>query len=94
MSWFGGLGDDRVGVLGPGERSAAVVPGGDEALAGGDEVGDGGEVPLRRAWRVIIKKKKDLDQVESRVRGRAEVQTHARTADQPGERTPGCLWVV
>jgi hypothetical protein len=40
----GGLGDDGVGVLGPGERCAAVVPGVDEPLNGGDEVGDGGKV--------------------------------------------------
>ena len=40
----GGLGDDRVGVLNSGEGPAAVVLGGDEALDGGDGVGDGREI--------------------------------------------------
>jgi hypothetical protein len=36
---------------------AAVVPGVDEALDGGDEVGHGGKLPRRSAWRVRIEKK-------------------------------------
>jgi hypothetical protein len=55
----GGLGDDGVGVLSPGEWSAAVVPGVDEPLDGGDEVGDGGKMPRRRAGRVRIEKNAD-----------------------------------
>src|SRR3712207_559509 len=42
--WSGGLGDDGLGVLGLGERPAAVASGNDESLQGGDEVGDGREV--------------------------------------------------
>jgi hypothetical protein len=38
------------------EGPAAVVPGVDEPLDGGDEVGDGGKLPRRSAWRVMIEK--------------------------------------
>jgi hypothetical protein len=37
------LGEDLVGVLGPGERPRVVVPGIDEGADGGDELIDGGE---------------------------------------------------
>ena len=39
----GGFGEDGVGVFGPGEGLAAVVPGVDVGLDRGDQVGDGGE---------------------------------------------------
>jgi len=56
------LGDDGVGILGPGERSAAVVPGGDEALDGGDEIGDGREVAAAQRLAGDDRKER-LDQV-------------------------------
>jgi hypothetical protein len=58
----GGLGDDGVGILGPREGPAAVVPGGDEALDGADEVSDGGEVVATQ--RLAADRKEGLDQVE------------------------------
>jgi len=88
----GGLGDAGVGLLGPGERLAAVVPGVDEALADGDEGGDGGKLPRRSAWRVTIEMNastKFSQEPEVGVKCRC---TRGWRVSQA--RTPGCLWVA
>src|SRR3712207_9285344 len=62
-----------VGILGPGEWGAAVVPGVDEPLDGGDQVGDGGEAAA--AQRLPGDDREEgLDQVQPGARGRGEVQ--------------------
>src|SRR5688500_7958128 len=47
VTWRSGLGDDGAGVLGPGERGAAVVPGVDEPFHG-QRVGAPWHLP---SWR-------------------------------------------
>src|SRR3954468_4144437 len=49
-------GDDGVGVLGPSRGCAAVVPGADEPLDRGNEVGDGREVAAAQRLMVMIQK--------------------------------------
>src|SRR3954469_3062156 len=92
VPWTGGFGDDRVGVLGPGERPAAVVPGGDEPLDGGDQVGHGGEAAAAQGLAGDDREER-LDQVQPRPdvgvkcsRTRGWRSSQARTAR--------CLWVA
>jgi hypothetical protein len=79
----GSLGAGGVGVLGPGERSAAVFPVVDEPFDGGGEVGDGRKVaaPQRLPGE---DREEDLDQVQPRVRGRRKVRSNPRMAREPG----------
>jgi hypothetical protein len=75
--------DDGVRVLGPGERAEAVVPGVDEPLDGGDEVGHGRKAAA--AQRLAGEDREErLDQVQPRARGRGDVQGDPRVAGQPG----------
>src|SRR3954469_578107 len=71
------------GSLVPGEWPAAVVPGGDEALDGGDQFGDGGEAAAAQRLAGDDREER-LYQVQPGPRGRCELQLHPRMALEPG----------
>src|SRR5688572_26398078 len=77
------LGQDGVGVLGPDERFAALVPAVDEAADGIYEFADGVEAAAADGLSGDDPEE-DLHQVQPGPRGRGEVQGDPRVAGQPG----------
>jgi sugar phosphate isomerase/epimerase len=77
------LGQDGVGVLGPDERFAALIPAGDEAADGIDELADGVEAAAADGL-AGDDSEEDLHQVQPGSRRRGEVQRDPRVAGQLG----------
>jgi hypothetical protein len=86
------LGEDLVGGLGPGEGLAVLVPALAEAIDGGGELIDAGEVATAKGLTVD-----DGEDTSTRLSQDAEVGVKCSwmrgcLASQP--RTTGCLWVA
>jgi hypothetical protein len=88
----GRLGEDCVGVLGPGERSAALVPGVDVDADGGLQIRDGVKVPRRIAWRVMMPKKTSTRFIHDPEVG-VKCSVIREMLGEPGP-DRGCLWLA
>jgi len=82
-SWTLALGEALVGVLGPGQRLAALVRAIAEPTDRRDQLPNAGQVATTQR-RALADRKDHLDQVQPPAIGRGEVRVDPRVAGQPG----------